>query len=117
VNAYAGQTLTQVDLIVPSAPSPLTKPVFTEAEIDILSRNINDILVVHEEFLSTLQELLLPLGCSNTTGPHQYESEDVWILINVLKNVSRTFIAEVGLILSCKYAHSFMIVGHTGIQI
>lgn len=117
VNAYAGQTLTLVDPMIPSAPSPLTKPVFTEVEIDVLSRNINDILQMHDEFLSTLQELLLPLGCSNATGPHQYESEDVSTLISVLKNVSRAFIAEVGLILLCSYAHSFMIVGYIGIQI
>lgn len=84
--------------MIPSAPSPSTKSVFTEAEIDVLSRNLEDILLAHEEFLSTLQELLLPLGCSNVTGPYQFESEDVSILISVLKNVSRTFIAEVGLL-------------------
>lgn len=98
VNAYGGQTLALMDVITPS-PSASTKPIFSENEIGLLTRNLKDILQVHEAFILSLRTLLSPLGFLGVAEDVEYpnhEMEDLPTLMSVLKSVSQKFAAEVG---------------------
>lgn len=96
--AQVAQTLAPADGMTPSSSPSWMRPIFSDSEINLLTRNLKDILQVHEQFATTLQNLLSPLGFSDAIGsvesPKHY-SEDFSILASALKAVAEKFVAEV----------------------
>lgn len=74
---------------------------FTEAEIECLSRNAEEILQLHQHFVRELSEILEPLGFFLEQGVVEWKQkgpEDLSNLNAAIRAVSAKFATEVGLV-------------------
>ncbi|KXN89580.1 hypothetical protein AN958_05447 [Leucoagaricus sp. SymC.cos] len=97
INAYAGQTLNPTDGMVPSPSSTSTRPIFTEGEIEIIARNLKDILRIHEDFISALRGIVASFELSNIlcdSGSLRPEHEVFSTLASALEAISKKIITE-----------------------
>ena len=98
-NVHPGQTLLPTDGVVPSTSSTSMRPVFSESEINAITRNLREILRIHEDLLSALRRIMTSsvvldtLGKSDSLRP---EPEVFLSLTSALEAISKKFITEVG---------------------
>lgn len=98
-NVHPGQTLLPTDGVVPSISSTSMRPVFSETEISVITRNLREILRIHEDLLSALRRIMTSSGVldmlskSDSLRP---EPELFLTLTSTLEAISKKFIAEVG---------------------
>jgi hypothetical protein len=72
------------------------RPIFSEAEIELITRNLRDILRIHEDFVSSLRRVVSTFGLSDTLGnSDSSEAELFSALASVLEAISKRFIVEV----------------------
>jgi len=98
-NTYTGQTLSPTDGVVPSTSSTSMRQVFSESEINVITRNLREILRIHEDFLSALRRIMTSFGVPNSLGKDgslRSEPEFFLSLASALEAISKKFIAEVG---------------------
>lgn len=57
---------------------PFARPIFTEEEIKLLSRNCGEILIFHEHFVDDLKEALTPLG-----PKFRFDDEDEYAYVDM----------------------------------
>jgi len=98
-NVHPGQTLLPTDGVVPSTSSTSMRPVFSESEINAITRNLREILRIHEDLLSTLRRIMTSSGVLDTLGKSDFlrpEPEVFLSLTSALEAISKKFITEVG---------------------
>lgn len=97
VNAYAGQTLSPADGLAPSTSSTSMRPLFSEGEIGLITRNLRDILRIHEDFVVSLRRIVSSFSLSDTLGTKNCSRPDPGLfsaLASALEAVSKRFITE-----------------------
>jgi len=97
-NAHPGQTLSPTDGVAPSASSTSMRPVLSESEINAITRNLGEILRIHEDLLASLRRIMTSSGVLDTLGKSDFlrpESDGFLSLTSALEAISKKFIAEV----------------------
>ncbi|KAJ3566314.1 hypothetical protein NP233_g7080 [Leucocoprinus birnbaumii] len=97
VNAYAGQTLSPTDGLVPSTSSTSMRPIFSENEIKLITRNLRDILRLHEDFICSLRRIVASFGLTDALSASDSPRSELELcsaLTSAVEAVSKKFITE-----------------------